>query len=88
MADSGVAQSPAIQTITNDFIDKMLAGSDRTNEAVAGVVAGLYFLFLLLSVFNFVRDRKRLQFLLILFCASKSGLPTVLSRRFFGLFWP
>ncbi len=74
MADSGVAQSPAILAITNDFIDKMLAGSDRTNEAVAGVVAGIYFLFMLLSIFNFVKDRKSLQFLLILFCASKFGL--------------
>lgn len=78
--DSGVAQSPAILTITNDFIDKMLAGSDRTNEAVAGVVAGLYFLFLLLSVFNFVKDRKRLQFLLILFCASKLEVLIASSR--------
>ena len=72
MSGSALAQSPAIVAITNDFVDQMLAGSDRTNEAVAGVVAGLYFLFLLLSVFNFIRDKKRLQFLLILFCASKA----------------
>lgn len=71
MADSGVANSPAITTIQNDFIDQMLGGSAKTNEAVAGVVAGLYFLFLLLSLFNFIRDKKRLHFLLMLFCASK-----------------
>jgi len=33
--------------------------------------AGVYFLFMLLSVGNLIRDRRPLHFLLILFCASE-----------------
>lgn len=71
MADSGLAQSIAIKSITNDFVDKMLAGSNRTNEAVAGVVAGLYFIFLVMSIINFSREKQRLHFLIIAFCCSE-----------------
>jgi len=70
-ATSDVATSPAITTITNDWIGEMLSGSVRNNIIIASVAAGVYFLFMLLSVGNLIRDRRPLHFLLILFCAIR-----------------
>ena len=75
MSQPGVASSPAIVTISNDFIDKMLGGNAHANIAEASVVAGLYFLFLLLSLFNLIRERIGTHGLLVLFCASASLRP-------------
>lgn len=70
-----LAASPAIEFIENDFIDEMLAGPRRTNIIVASVAAGVYFLFLLLSLFNLVRDSLGVHALLMMFCACASLRP-------------
>lgn len=75
MSQPALASSPAIVTITNDFVDQMLGGNANANIAEASVVAGLYFIFLLLSLFNLIRDRIGAHGLLMLFCASSSLRP-------------
>lgn len=67
---SSIASSPAITIIQNDFVDQMLAGGNTENEAVAGAVAGAYFVFLLIALINFIRERLAQHLLLVFFCAG------------------
>ena len=66
-----MAEAPSpVQALLSAQINDLLGSGAKGQEAAAGAVAGLYFLFLLITVYNVTRDRIWAHFYILLFTAG------------------
>ena len=66
-----MAEAPSpVQALFDSQINELLGSGAKSQEAAAGAVAGLYFIFLLITVYNVTRDRIWAHFYILLFTAG------------------